>query len=70
MYAIAGEGARSTAVGLYVTSYYIGGSLGGLAPASIWAHAGWPGCVLLVLLVQVAAVVLTWLAWPREMALP
>ena len=68
--AIAGERARSTAVGLYVTSYYIGGSLGGLAPASIWAHAGWPGCVLLVLLVQVAAVVLTWLAWPREMALP
>ena len=67
--AIAGERARSTAVGLYVTSYYIGGSLGGLAPASIWSHAGWPGCVLLVLLVQFAAVALTWLAWPREMAL-
>ncbi len=67
--AIAGERARSTAVGLYVTCYYIGGSLGGLAPASIWAHAGWPGCVVLVLVVQAAAVALTWLAWPREMAL-
>ena len=64
--AIAGEPARSTAVGLYVTSYYIGGSLGGLAPASIWSHLGWPGCVLLVLLVQSAAVALTWLAWPRH----
>ena len=67
--AIAGERARSTAVGLYVTSYYIGGSLGGIAPASIWSHAGWPGCVLLVLVVQATAVALTWLAWPREMAL-
>ena len=67
--ALAGGRARSTAVGLYVTSYYIGGSLGGIAPASIWSHLGWPGCVLLVLLVQSAAVALTWLAWPREMAL-
>ncbi len=63
--AIAGERARSTAVGLYVTCYYVGGSLGGLAPAWIWAHLGWPGCVMLVLLVQSAAVALTWLAWPR-----
>ena len=67
--AIAGERARSTAVGLYVTCYYVGGSLGGLAPASIWSHAGWPGCVALVFAVQAAAVALTWLAWPRGMAL-
>lgn len=67
--ALAGKRARSTAVGLYVTSYYIGGSLGGLAPASIWSHLGWPGCVMLVLVVQSAALALTWLAWPREMSL-
>ena len=63
--AIAGAPARSTAVGLYVTSYYVGGSLGGILPGFVWAQAGWPGCVALVLAVQSAAVALTWFAWPR-----
>ncbi len=63
--AVASDGARSTAVGLYVTSYYIGGSLGGILPASIWSHLGWPGCVMLVIAVQLAAMTTTWLVWPR-----
>jgi len=67
--AVAGERARSTAVGLYVTCYYIGGSLGGIAPAWIWSHAGWPGCVALVLVVQAAAISIAWLVWPRTVAL-
>ncbi len=37
--------AKSTAVGLYVTTYYTGGALGGVAPASLWRWAGWPGVV-------------------------
>ena len=49
-----------------MTSYYIGGSLGGLLPAGIWAHAGWPGCVALVLGVQAAAMLVTQLVWPRH----
>ncbi len=64
--AVAARTARSTAVGLYVTCYYVGGSLGGVVPAGIWAHLGWPGCVALILLVQAAAVTVTWLAWPRD----
>jgi predicted MFS family arabinose efflux permease len=67
--AVAGERARSTAVGLYVTSYYVGGSLGGVAPAWIWSHLGWPGCVLLVVVVQAVATSVTWLVWPRTPAL-
>ena len=67
--AVAGGRARSTAVGLYVTSYYMGGSLGGIAPAWIWSHLGWPGCVLLVLAVQAVAICVTWLVWPRGPAL-
>lgn len=66
----AARSARSTAVGLYVTSYYVGGSLGGVAPAGIWAHFGWHGCVALVLLVQAAALTVTWVAWPRQTGLP
>ncbi len=44
--------AKSTAVGLYVTVFYIGGSLGGLVPGSLWNHVGWPGVVGLLVLVQ------------------
>ena len=68
--AVAAERSRSTAVGLYVTCYYVGGSLGGILPATVWSHAGWPGCVALVAAVQSAALALTWLAWPRPSALP
>ncbi|MDE2332928.1 MAG: MFS transporter [Rhodospirillales bacterium] len=43
--------ARSSAVGLYVTLFYIGGSLGGIVPASAWRAARWPGVVALLLIV-------------------
>jgi predicted MFS family arabinose efflux permease len=48
--------AKSTAVGLYVTVFYIGGSLGGLVPGSLWYHAGWPGVVALLIAVQAVIV--------------
>jgi YNFM family putative membrane transporter len=41
--------ARSSAVGLYVTCYYVGGSLGAILGGFAWSHGGWPGCVALVL---------------------
>jgi predicted MFS family arabinose efflux permease len=40
--------AKSTAVGLYVTVFYIGGALGGIVPAVMWRAAGWPGVVATV----------------------
>ena len=39
---------RSSAVGLYVTIFYTGGSLGALLAALAWEQAGWPACVALV----------------------
>ena len=39
--------ARSSAAGLYVTFYYLGGSLGTAVPAWFWLNGGWPGCVAL-----------------------
>ena len=68
--AAAARRSRSTAVGLYVTCYYVGGSLGGVLPASIWHHLGWPGCVALVLAVQGAATLVTQAAWPAHAPLP
>ncbi len=49
---VAAKTAKSTAVGLYVTSYYAGGSMGGIAPAGLWHAYGWPGCIALVCLMQ------------------
>ena len=50
--ALAGR-ARASAAGLYVTSYYAGGSLGAMAPAWTWSHYRWPGCVALLVLASV-----------------
>ncbi|OYV58774.1 MAG: hypothetical protein B7Z71_09460 [Acidocella sp. 21-58-7] len=44
--------AKSTAVGLYVTCYYISGSAGGIIPGGIWHVYGWPGCVALICAMQ------------------
>ncbi len=43
--ALTASQARSSAVGLYVTFYYLGGSVGGVSAGLAWIVAGWPGCV-------------------------
>jgi predicted MFS family arabinose efflux permease len=60
---VAARRARSTAVGLYVTIYYIGGSIGGIAPGGIWQTLGWPGCVALVVMVQILMGIIALLFW-------
>jgi MFS transporter, YNFM family, putative membrane transport protein len=45
--AIAGR-ARSSAAGLYVTFYYLGGSLGATLTGWIWRWRAWHGCVALL----------------------
>lgn len=50
--------ARGAAVGLYVTSYYFGGTVGGVLPAPLWTHFGWLGVVLLIALAGIASVLL------------
>ncbi|MDQ6830028.1 MAG: MFS transporter [Gemmatimonadota bacterium] len=44
--------ARGAASGLYISIYYIGGSVGGVLPAAAWGWGGWPACVALVVAVQ------------------
>jgi sugar phosphate permease len=55
--------AVSTAVGLYVTLFYIGGALGGLVPAGIWQAYRWPGVVALLVAVLLVMVTLAGVAW-------
>jgi YNFM family putative membrane transporter len=58
--------ARSSALGLYVTCYYLGGSVGATAPALVWARAGWAGVVVLVILVLAAMAALVARFWRSE----
>ena len=45
-----GGQSKGAAAGLYVASYYIGGSLGSIGCGLAWEKAGWNGCALLVLM--------------------
>jgi MFS transporter, YNFM family, putative membrane transport protein len=54
---VAGK-ARSSAAGLYVTFYYIGGSLGAIVTGWTWVAGGWPPCVFLMLGIAAMAVVM------------
>jgi predicted MFS family arabinose efflux permease len=60
---MAAREAKSTAVGLYVTFYYVGGSAGGILPAAAWRDFGWPGCVAIVVAVQAVMLAVVLLFW-------
>jgi len=59
---VAREG-KALALGLYVSCYYIGGSLGALLPAGLWTTFGWGGCVALVMVVEALALTVALLTW-------
>jgi|SRR5579864_706258 len=64
--AIRAREGRSSAVGLYVTFYYIGGSIGGVLPGVAWRAAGWPGCVVLVVGVLFLMALIVARAWRED----
>jgi YNFM family putative membrane transporter len=55
--------AKSTAVGVYVTLYYIGGALGGIVPGWVFHTLGWRGVVGLIVLVLLTTLALATIAW-------
>ena len=52
------ERARSSAAGLYVTFYYLGGSIGVTVTDWFWRWKQWPGCVALLGLVSLISALL------------
>jgi MFS transporter, YNFM family, putative membrane transport protein len=70
--AFAATQARSSAVGLYVMSYYLGGTAGAAIGGLAWHGGGWFGCVVLVwiVLAAVAACVMRFWHEPRLSPLP
>ena len=68
---ITAKAGRSSAVGLYVTSFYVGGSFGAALGGVAWTFGGWPACVALVagmLLIMAGIVYFGWA--PRVPAAP
>jgi predicted MFS family arabinose efflux permease len=62
---------RSSAVGLYVTSFYLGGSFGAGLGGIAWTVGGWPACVAMIaamLAVMATIVAVTWRTPPQPQA--
>ena len=54
---------RSSAVGLYASIYYVGGSAGAYVTGLAWASAGWSGCVAVIVVVQAIIALIVAAAW-------
>jgi len=57
---------RSSAVGLYVTSFYIGGSFGAALGGLTWTFGGWPACVALVVAMLALMANIVFFGWARR----
>lgn len=60
---VTAQAGRSSAVGLYVTSFYLGGSFGAAIGGFAWIFGGWPACVAvmaLMLAIMATIVATTW----------
>jgi predicted MFS family arabinose efflux permease len=54
---------RSSAVGLYVTGFYTGGSFGAALGGLAWTFGAWPACVVLVIVMLVILVGIVHFGW-------
>jgi MFS transporter, YNFM family, putative membrane transport protein len=56
---------RSSAVGLYATAYYVGGSAGAFLGGLAWTFYGWYGCVAMIVAMQALIAAVVAAAWGR-----
>ncbi len=63
-------GSRVSAAGMYICSYYIGGTVGGVLPGLFWKYGGWPGCVALVIVILLVAGSAAVFGWRPQTAPP
>ena len=54
---------RSSAVGLYASTFYIGGSAGAFLTGIAWTTAGWSGCVAVIVVMQVIMAIIVVASW-------
>jgi len=63
--ALTAESGRTSAIGFYATTYYVGGSIGAILPGLTWNAGGWPACVAMVIAMQALMAVVIVFAWKR-----
>ena len=61
---------RSSAVGLYVTSFYLGGSFGAALGGIAWTLAAWTATVALVEVMLIIMAGIVYFAWARRVSAP
>lgn len=65
--------ARSAAIGVYTTFYYVGGSIGAVAPGFAWQTAGWPAVAGMMIAASALAMLVAQVFWrtrSRDAAAP
>jgi YNFM family putative membrane transporter len=63
---ITAKAGRSSAVGLYVTSFYTGGSFGAALGGMTWTVGGWAACAAMVMAMLVVMAAIVFFAWARR----
>jgi predicted MFS family arabinose efflux permease len=63
--ALTAQSGRTSAIGFYATTYYVGGSIGAVLPGLTWSAGGWPACVAMVIVMQALMATVVALAWKR-----
>jgi YNFM family putative membrane transporter len=63
---ITAKAGRSSAVGLYVTSFYIGGSFGAALGGIAWIFGGWPACVAMIVAIQLCMGAIVYFLWAKR----
>jgi len=56
-------GGRVSAAGLYLSSYYVGGTIAGVVPGYLWNIGRWPACVALVEVVLLGMLIVALAGW-------
>jgi len=59
----AASSARSSAAGLYVAFYYLGGCAGSVFPGLFWKQTGWSGCIAIILCMQIFTSLIAYYLW-------
>jgi predicted MFS family arabinose efflux permease len=59
-------GGRVSAAGLYLSSYYMGGTLAGIVPGYLWRFGGWTACVALTVALQLATMLIALAGWKKR----
>jgi predicted MFS family arabinose efflux permease len=59
-------GGRVSAAGLYLSCYYIGGTVGGVVPGWVWRVGRWPACVELTEAVLAVLILVALVGWKNK----